>query len=142
MWCGWVLESWDIGGKVLPLFLWDRHLSGCQRRMTEVFRNVFIAENMVVCHGIVVANRLFHFFCEIFGKICTARWASRVALAVKNPPVNAGNTGDEGLMLGSKVPGGGHSNTLQYSCLEDPMDRGAWWATVRRITALDTTEAT
>ena len=104
VWYGWVLESRDTGGKVLPLFLWDHHLSGCQRRMTEVFRNVFIAENTVVCHGILVANRLFHFFCEIFGKICTARWASRVELVVKNPPANSGNTGDAGLMLGLKVP--------------------------------------
>ena len=58
---------------------------------------------MVVCHGLLVANRLFHFFCEIFGKIGTALWASRVALVVKNPPANAGNTRDAGLMLGLKV---------------------------------------
>jgi len=38
--------------------------------------------------------------------------------------------------------GGGHGNPLQYSCLEHPMDRGAWWATVRGVTELDMTEAT
>ena len=37
-------------------------------------------------------------------------------------------------------PGGGYGNPLQYSCLEDPMDRGAWWATVQEVTELDTTE--
>ena len=41
-----------------------------------------------------------------------------------------------------RSPGGEHRNPLQYSCLENPMDRGAWWATVHRVTELDTTEAT
>ena len=50
---------------------------------------------------------------------------------VKNPPANAGDTRDAGLIPGSgRFPGGGHGNPLQYSCLENPMDRGAWWATV------------
>ena len=47
---------------------------------------------------------------------------------VRNPPVNAG---DAGLIPESgRSPGGGYGNSLQYSCLENPMDRGAWWATV------------
>ena len=56
---------------------------------------------------------------------------SQVALAVKNPSANAG---DMGLIpaLG-RSPGGGHGNPLQYSCLENPIDRGAWWAMVHRI---------
>ena len=41
-----------------------------------------------------------------------------------------------------RSPGGGHGNPLQYSCLENPMDRRAWWATVHRVVELDTTEAT
>ena len=58
--------------------------------------------------------------------------ASQVALVVKNPPANAG---DMGLIPGSgRSPGEGHGNPLQYSCLENPMDRGAWWATVRGVT--------
>ena len=49
---------------------------------------------------------------------------------VKNPPANVGDTGDMGLILGSgRPPGGGHCNPFQYSSLENPMDRGAWWAT-------------
>ena len=53
---------------------------------------------------------------------------------VKNLPANAGDTRDVGSVskLG-RSPGGGHDNPLQYSCLENPMDRGAWWAIVHRV---------
>ena len=55
----------------------------------------------------------------------------KMALVVKNPPANAGDMRDMGSIPGSgRSPGGGHDNPLQYSCLENPMDRGAWWATV------------
>ena len=58
----------------------------------------------------------------------------QLALVVKNSPANAGDIRDEGLILGlGKSPRGGHGNPLQYSCLENPMDRGAWWATVHRV---------
>ena len=50
---------------------------------------------------------------------------------VKNFPANAGGTGDVGLIPGSgRSPGEGNGNLLQNSCLENPMDRGAWWTTV------------
>ena len=52
--------------------------------------------------------------------------ASQVALVLKNPPATAGDIRDVGLIPGyGRSPGGGHSNPLQYSCLENPMDRGA-----------------
>ena len=61
--------------------------------------------------------------------------ASQVALVVKNPSVNAGNQEMYVWSLGlEKSPGGGHRNPLQYSCLKNPMDRGAWQATVHRVT--------
>ena len=41
-----------------------------------------------------------------------------------------------------RSPGGGHGNPLQYSCLQNPMDRGAWWTTVERVAESDTTEVT
>ena len=51
---------------------------------------------------------------------------------VKNPPFNAA---DAGLIPGlGRFPGGGNGNPLQYSCLENPMDRGAWQATVHWVT--------
>ena len=53
---------------------------------------------------------------------------------VKNPPPSAGDTIDSGSILSSgRSSGGGNGNPLQYSCLENPMDRGAWWATVHRV---------
>ena len=55
-------------------------------------------------------------------------------LVVKNLPANAGDKKDMGLIPGlGRSPGGGHGNPLQYSCLENPMNRGAWWAIVRRV---------
>ena len=61
--------------------------------------------------------------------------ASQVVLVVKNLPANAGEVGDVGLIPGSgRSPGGGHGKPLQYSCLENPMDRGARWTTVHGVT--------
>ena len=69
--------------------------------------------------------------------------ASQVVLVVKNPPDNARDIKDVGLIAGSgRSPGGGHGNPLQYSCLENPMDRGAWWAEFHGGAELDTTEVT
>ena len=60
---------------------------------------------------------------------------------VKNLPVNAGGARDVGSISGSgRSPGVGNSNPLQYSCLENPMDRGAWWTTVQGITQSDRTD--
>ena len=62
---------------------------------------------------------------------------------VKNPLANAGDIRDAGSIPGLGIsPGGGHGNPLQYSCLENPTDRGAWWATVHRVAELDMTEVT
>ena len=53
---------------------------------------------------------------------------------VKNLPANAGDTGDPGSITGlGRSPGGWHGNPLQYSCLENRMDRGVWRATVHRV---------
>ena len=62
-----------------------------------------------------------------------------VALVVKNPPANAGDIGDVGSVPRSgRPPGGGNDNPPQCSCLENPMDRGGWWATVRGVTESQT----
>ena len=62
---------------------------------------------------------------------------------VKNLPANAGDLREVGSISGlGRSPGEGHGNPLQYSCLETPLDGGAWWVIVRKIAELDTTEAT
>ena len=67
-----------------------------------------------------VCNGEFQVFPEEMG-------ASQVALAVNNPPANVGDMEDSGLIPGlGRPPGGGHGNPLQYSCLENSMDRGSW----------------
>ena len=72
-------------------------------------------------------------------------WASLVAQLVKSLPAmwETQRFRDAGLIPGlGKSPGGGNGNLLQYSCLESPMDRGAWWTIVHSITESDTTEVT
>ena len=62
---------------------------------------------------------------------------------VKNPIANAGDKREMDLIPGlAGSPGEGHGNPLQYACLENPMDRGAWWSTVHRVAELDMTEVT
>jgi len=65
-----------------------------------------------------------------------------VVPVVKNPPVNGGDVRDAGSIPGSgRSPGGGYDNPLQYSYLKNPIDRGAWWASVHRVSKeSDTTE--
>ena len=66
----------------------------------------------------------------IFACLLCAR-ASQVAPGVKNPPANARDVRDADSIPGSgRSPGEGHGNPLQYSCLKNPMDRGAWWAII------------
>ena len=60
---------------------------------------------------------------------------------VKNPPANAGDIGDLGSIPGSgRSPGGGNGSPLPYSCLENPVDRGAWKVAVHGVAKRDMTE--
>ena len=66
-----------------------------------------------------------------------------MAWLVKNPPANAGDVRDVGTVPGpGRSSGGGNGSPLQYSCLENPTDRGAWWAIAHGVAESDTTEAT
>ena len=63
-----------------------------------------------------------------------SKWASQVVLVVESPPAKVGTAEDAGSIPGSgRSPGGGHGKPLQYSCLENPMHRGAWQATGHRV---------
>ena len=82
-------------------------------------------------------NCLIQVFCTFY-KFYTLNFlgasASQLVLTVKNPPANAGGIRDTDSIPGSgRSPGGGHDNPLQYSCLENPMDRGVWSATLHRV---------
>ena len=71
-----------------------------------------------------------------------ARWASQMVLVVKNLPANAGDVRDKGSIPGlGRSPGEVHGNPLQYSCLENPMNRGPWWITVHRVAKSQTVMA-
>ena len=75
---------------------------------------------------------------------CHGRVASLVVLVVKNHPANAGDVGDSGSIPESgRSPGGGHADSLQYSCLGNAMNRGTWWVMVHGVaksrTQLNTT---
>ena len=62
---------------------------------------------------------------------------------VKNPPGNAGEAGDLGSISGSRRSlGGGNGTPLLYSCWEDPVNRGAWWATVHGVAESDIVNST
>ena len=72
---------------------------------------------------------LFFFYTHYF-----LSWASQLALVVKNLPANVGSTRDPGSIPESgRSPGGGNDYPLQYSCLGNPTDRGAWRATVHGV---------
>ena len=67
----------------------------------------------------------------------------QVVLVVKNSPTNTGDIRDVSSIPGlGRSPVGGNGNLFQYSCLENPMDRGAWWATVRGVAESGTAEVT
>ena len=67
------------------------------------------------------------------------RGASQVVLVVKNPLANAGAIRDVGLIPGlGRFPGEGKGNPFQYFCMENPKNRGAWWAIDHRVTKSQT----
>ena len=87
-----------------------------------VIRNVWVQAIVWAC---------FHFSWVKLSRsrIAGSYKSSQVALVVKNPPANAGDSGNAGSIPGSgRSPGEGHGNPLQFSCLENPTDRGAWRA--------------
>ena len=78
------------------------------------------------------SQRVGHDWTTNTSRFFTSLWASQVTVVVKKPPADAGDVRDTSYIPGSGgSPGGGHAT--QFPCLENPMDRGAWWATVHRL---------
>ena len=105
----------------------------------------FLAYCMCVC-SVYIKSYTYFWLCSWYFALVHKRfscrsppfmhsWASQAVLVVKSSPANAGDIRDVGLVpeLG-RSPGGGPGNLLQYSCLENPMDRGAWQAIVHGVT--------
>ena len=92
---------------------------------------IFIVKNWYI------GDKTSHLYSETNWHLSSCFYARRkeVGLVVKNPPDNPRDIREPGLIPGwGRSPGGGHGNPLQYSCLENPMDRGAWGAVVHRVT--------
>ena len=116
---------------------------------TWVFWLFFLTLDFLICFVILVCELVFcgNFTSWLSQGILASLWstftlthrymaprASQVALVVKNLPARAGDVRDLGLISGSgRSPEGRHCNPLQYSCLENPMDRRAWWVPVHRV---------
>ena len=88
--------------------------------------------NVFLLLGLTILSLLDFHPCTFY--LTSQDWGFLGGVVVKDPPANAGDVRDTDSVLGSgRSPGGGHGNPLQYSCLETPMDRGAWRATVYRV---------
>ena len=84
---------------------------------------------------------LYFFFFKLFLLEYSCFGSSQVVLVVKNPVANVRDVRNEcSIPWLGRSPGGGHGNTLQYSCPENPMNRGAWQATVHGVAESDMTE--
>ena len=103
-----------------------------ERNLTSYFHkcSTFYSQ----CSGVYLAFLHYMHVCT-HTHTHTRIWASQVAIVVKNSPASVGDKRDAGLIPGlGRCFKGGHGNPLQYSCLENPLDRGALWATVHRVT--------
>ena len=96
---------------------------------TQCIQNIGISKFT----SIIIVSEIFHIFLIIFKNLRCLNLGLPRWLSGKESACSAGNAGDVGLIPGSgKSPGGGTGNPLQYSCLENPLDREVWWATVHR----------
>ena len=99
----------------------------CKWKNKLVYCNITLAKHTLISGG-PKTPAVFETFKELLSR------ASQVVLVVKNPTASVGEARDMSSIPGlERSPGGGHGNPLQYSCLENPMDRGAWWATVHWV---------
>ena len=104
----------------------------CSHANITVF--TFFTLQLYSCYPILLIGLLWPVLLRRDAVVCFSGSTSQVTLLVKNSPANAGDVRDAGLIPGSgRSPGGGHDNQLQHSCLENSIDRGAWWATMHGV---------
>jgi len=122
-------------------FLTVGHAIKCSLRFTSFWLHSFLL-NMYLLNIFFFAPTNFNYFIEIISRneftFCCLGfliWDFQVAPMVKNPPANACYLRDTGSVNPwyRRSPGAGIGNPLQYSCLQTPLDRGAWWGTVHRV---------
>ena len=128
----WESWLWDRWGCLCKCFAW--HLVGAQWLQVTVPRWHYWAPSVswgryLMCGhakttGEDVLVRKHTTACQLKPKPKKSRISSRITIPFMSDWVRS---------LGREAPGGGHGNALQYSCLDNPMDRGAWWATVHRV---------
>ena len=154
-----VLDPCGLGRNLSILLWWkSSHRHTCRRYLTEMSRNGcgcvsvqlhsqktgrrlethglwFLELWLIFSIWIIYLPQLLSTFMK---NICLTFFngASLVVLVVKNPPANAGDVRDGGVIprSGRSPGGGGYGNLLQYYCLANPVDRGTWWAVVHGIT--------
>ena len=110
--------------------------NSCETVILKDVKNVLQLYQNCGYTGIYICKNSSSYMSKIcaFYYMYTIPWTSQVALVIKILPVNAGDVRDPGSIPGlRRSPGGGHGNPLQYSCLENPIDRGTWQATVHGV---------
>ena len=109
---------------------WDRSINPCTH---PKYTNYLQIPTIVQTHKHYHLNTYQNSYSTIYTNTQIYKHTPQVPV-VKNLPANAGDIRDTGLIPGSeRSPGGGHGNPLQYSFLENPIDRGSWQATVHRV---------
>ena len=135
---------WKLHGRVEKEEVFNESGKGAQKkgRVSDALKDQMIRKNLIIKEykkekEDTLKTKVRMQECAILfgGKYTELLGASQVVLVEKNTLPNAGVLRDSGLIPESgRSPGGGHDNPLQYSCLENLMVRGAWWATVYKVT--------
>ena len=112
---------------------WAEESGGLQSMGTQRVGHDWATNTVSLFTHTPVAFISYIFYDTCWWFVCNLLGLPR-CLSGKESPCNAGVTGDMGSIPGSgRSPGGRHGNPLQYSCLKNPVDRGAWWATVHSV---------
>ena len=130
----------------LSLFSLDKQISKCV--CLCVYVCVYICVCVCVCVYVCMCVCMCIYVCVcvcvcvyIYSNIWMETGTSQVSPVLKNPPAKTGDVRDVVSIPGlGRSPGGRNGNPLWYSCLENPIDRGAWWATVHGVAELGMTE--